>query len=93
MQKFVCPVCGAAMVRRSGKKITFSGCSNYFKTGCIGKRSLEGEVWGCEEEEPYYLNEEGSSMFSTCIADGFDYEEAAEIAADWQRWEEKDHWK
>lgn len=34
----LCPECGAKMIRRDGPYVTFWGCSNYFKTGCKGKR-------------------------------------------------------
>lgn len=89
----LCPVCGSDMVLREGSKATFYGCPNYFKNNCLGKRDLEGNAWGCNEYEPYYINEEGSSMFQACLSDGFSYDEAAECAADWQRQEENDRWE
>lgn len=89
----ICPVCGSEMELRSGSKKDFYGCSTYFQTKCHGKRDLQGNAWGCDGEEPHYLDSEGSSMFDACIHDGFSYDESAEIAAEWQRQEEKDHWK
>lgn len=50
-----CPLCGAKMIKRRGPKIEFYGCSNYFATGCIGKRSLQWEAWGYSSEESFYL--------------------------------------
>lgn len=91
--EFECPVCGASMVKRSGPQKTFFGCTEYHRTGCVGKRDLHGKSWGCDTEEPYYLDDEGSSMFQACINDGFSYDEASEIAAEWQRQEENDRWK
>ena len=81
---FDCPVCGAEMILRNGPQKTFYGCSTYFKTRCPGKRDLDGESWGCDGEEPYYLNDEGSSMFQSCLADGFSFDEASECAAECQ---------
>lgn len=88
-----CPVCGCKMTLRNGPKKTFYGCSTYFQTHCPGKRDLDGESWGCDGVEPYYLSDEGSSMFQLCLSDGFSYDEAAECAAEWQRQEENDRWK
>lgn len=86
-----CPICGDEMVLRQGPKVKFYGCCKF--PDCIGKRDLNGNVFGCSEEEPYYINDIGSPVFQACIHDGFNYEEAAECAADWQRQEENDHWK
>lgn len=88
-----CPVCGAEMTLRKGPQKSFYGCSTYFQTRCPGKRDVHGESWGCDGEEPYYLNEAGTSMFHACLVDGFSYDEAAECAAEWQRQEEKEHEK
>ena len=37
---FSCPVCGAPLVKKSGKYGDFYGCTNYGKTGCNYKRSI-----------------------------------------------------
>lgn len=90
---FICPVCGAEMTLRKGPQKDFYGCVTFFQTKCPGKRDLHGDAWGCDGDEPYYLNDVGSSMFQACRSDGFSYDEAAECAAEWQRQEENDHWK
>ena len=37
---FSCPVCGAPLVKKSGKFGEFYGCTNYAKTGCNYKRPI-----------------------------------------------------
>jgi len=37
-----CPKCGARMVKRTSYRGEFYGCSNYFKNGCRGTRSIRG---------------------------------------------------
>lgn len=55
-----------------------------------GKRDLNGKVIGYDFESPVGLDECGERMFNSCIEDRFDYEEAENIAREWQRLEEKD---
>ena len=90
---YICPVCGSNMVLRRGPNTKFYGCESFPQSGCTGKRDLHGNAWGCYDETPFHLNDEGVSMFSILRKDGFSYEEASEIAADWQRQEERDPWK
>jgi superfamily II RNA helicase len=52
-----CPECDAIMTKRSGRRGEFYGCSNFFKTGCKGVRSVnEVEIYGegieSDEHEP-----------------------------------------
>lgn len=90
--ELTCPICGSEMIKRHGPKVDFWGCLNFPRTNCTGKRDMQGQSWGCEDE-PFYLNDEGSKLFSQCISDGFTYDEAVECATEWQRLEEKDRWK
>ena len=88
-----CPICGEDMVLREGAKVKFYGCSMYPINQCTGKRDLDGEAWGCYDEDPADFDTNGSRMFNVCLAEGWSYDEAAECARDWQRQEEKDNWK
>lgn len=69
----------SSLWRRNGPKKTFYGYPNYSRPECTGKQDLEGTAWGCDADEPYDLDEQGSSMFRACINDGFIYEEVADI--------------
>lgn len=83
-----CPICGEQMVERTGPKIKFYGCIRY--PLCIGKRTLDGVAFGIDGEAPVGLDKEGREWFYAGLADGMSYDEAKEMALDWQRQEEKD---
>lgn len=86
-----CPLCGEQMVERTGPKIKFYGCIRY--PLCKGKRTLDGVAFGIDGEKPEapaWLDKEGRECFYAGLADGMSYEEAREMAFDWQRLEEKD---
>ena len=95
--EYKCPICNSSMVERSGRR-KFYGCEMYPINHCPGKRSLEGNPFGCENDEenvfqdsvPLGLNEEGERMFNAARSEGRNYKEACEMAFDWQRWQEKD---
>lgn len=82
---YLCPICDADMVERQGPKIKFYGCSMYPQ--CKGKRTLDGAVFGVDDETPIGLSAEAEGWFNAGIADGMDYDEAKEMALDWQRHE------
>lgn len=82
---YACPICGADMVKRQGPKIEFYGCNMY--PGCKGKRTLDGTVFGFDGESPAGLSEESESWFYAGISEGMSYDEAREMAFDWQRHE------
>lgn len=86
-----CPICSDSMVVRQGPKIRFYGCVRY--PACKGKRTLDGEVFGMDDEVPDGLDAEGEGWFHTGIAEGMSYDEAREMAFDWQRQEERDRHK
>ena len=51
-ENVVCDICNAPMVKRSGRRGEFFGCSNFFKTGCKGTRTVqEVEIYGKGIEE------------------------------------------
>lgn len=85
---YLCPICESEMVERQGPKIKFYGCSNFPR--CIGKRTMDGAVFGVDGEIPLGLNDDGEDMFSIGLSEGRSYDEAKEMAFDWQRWQEKD---
>ena len=84
-EDFYCPICGEKMIQRQGPNIKFWGCSMYPQ--CIGKRTLDGTVFGIDGETPAGLSDEAESWFNAGILDGMDYDEAREMALDWQRHE------
>ena len=84
-EEYTCPICGANMVERQGPKIKFYGCSMYPR--CIGKRTLDGIVFGTDNESPAGLSEESEGWFYTGLSEGMSYDEAREMAFDWQRHE------
>lgn len=86
--EYVCPICGEEMVERQGPKIRFYGCSNFPQ--CKGKRTLDGTVFGVDGEAPAGLNADAEGWFNAGISDGMSYDEARDMAWDWQRMEEKD---
>lgn len=54
-----CPECDELMQKRSGRKGEFYGCSNFFKTGCKGTRSIKDvEIYsqGIEDEPQTQLD-------------------------------------
>ena len=85
---FQCPICGEDMIERQGPKIKFYGCVKF--PLCRGKRTLDGEVFGVDNEMPVGISGEAEDWFRAGIADGMDYDEAREMAFDWQRQEEND---
>lgn len=85
---YLCPICESDMVERQGPKIKFYGCSMYPK--CLGKRTMDGTVFGVDDETPLGLNDEGEDMFRIGLSEGRSYDEAKEMAFDWQRWQDKD---
>lgn len=88
---YSCPICGEDMIERQGPKIKFYGCSRF--PDCIGKRTLDGEVFGIGGETPLGLEGEGEDWFRSGIRDGMSYDEAREMAFDWQHMEENDRYK
>lgn len=85
--KFTCPICGEDMVERKGKGTGYSfyGCPNY--PHCNGKRTLDGEVFGCEsyDDTPIGLSQESESWFNVARREGYSREDAEQIAQDWER--------
>ena len=73
------------MVERQGPKIKFYGCSMYPR--CKGKRTLDGIVFGIDNESPTGLSEESERWFHAGVSEGMSYDEAKEMALDWQRHE------
>lgn len=90
-EEYTCPICGSEMIERQGPKIKFYGCSNFPR--CVGKRTLDGTVFGLDGETPSGLTDDAESWFNAGIADGMSYDEARDMAFDWQRMEEKDRFK
>ncbi len=82
-ESIICPICGSSMVERQGPKIKFWGCIRY--PNCKGKRTMDGIVFGVDDEAPDGLDGEGERMFDIAIEEGMDYDEAREMAFDWQR--------
>lgn len=85
-EEYTCPICGADMVERQGRNKKFYGCSMYPR--CKGKRALDGTVFGVDGESPAGLSEESESWFYAGISDGMSYDEAREMAFDWQKHED-----
>lgn len=54
------------------------------------KKTLDGVAFGIDGEAPVGLDKEGREWFYAGLADGMSYDEAKEMALDWQRQEEKD---
>ena len=90
-EKYTCPICGEEMEERQGPNIKFYGCSNF--PGCKGKRTLDGTVFGIDGEVPAGLTDDAERWFEAGIEEGMSYDEAREMALDWQRMEEKDRYK
>ena len=79
------------MVERQGPNIKFYGCSNFPK--CMGKRTLDGTVFGVDGESPAGLTYDAEGWFKVGLSDGMSYDEAREMAFDWQHMEENDRYK
>ena len=83
---WTCPICNEDMIERQGPKIRFYGCSMYPR--CKGKRTLDGKVFGVDDEIPVGLSEESEGWFHAGLSEGMSYDEAREMAFDWQRHED-----
>lgn len=91
----LCPICGSKMVLRTGRISgkDFFGCVNYPTKKCPGKRGIDGQVFGTDNEYPFSLSPDGETMFDIGRSEGMTFEEAQDFSEAWLHQEENDPYK